>query len=79
MFPILKLSSSAAAMEDLAYSVLGVACLNGIYERFPLNDEVGLTFENLCLVEKVYRNIDQKDRLKGYRAQGCILESSTCL
>ena len=42
-------------MEDLVYGSLGITCSDAIYERFPLMNEVSLTFEDLHLVEKVYQ------------------------
>ena len=76
---MLKLLSSVAAIEDLVYDVSGVVCSDAIYERFPLMNEVSLTFEDLFLVEKIHENVDWKDRLEEYHAQGCTLQSSTCL
>ena len=58
VFPALKLSSSVAAAEDLVHRASGVVYLDTMHEHFPLMNEIGLTFEDLCSVEKVYQNAD---------------------
>ena len=65
VLPTLRLPSSAVAIDNLVYGMSGDVCLDYIYEQFPSMNEVDLTFENLCSIEKfikiLIRKIDSQD------------------
>ena len=73
------LSSSVVVMDNLVFRVSRESCMDDVYERFPLMNEVRLTFKNLCSIRKAYQCIDWKDQLARHREQNCRMESSACL
>ena len=56
--PTPQLSILVVAIDDLVFRVSGESSLDDVYERFPLMNEIGLTFEILCSDKKVHWCID---------------------